>query len=43
VVGEHFIPYFLDYDYEAPTKKEMAAMRIIEFKIKLICDFDSKM
>jgi hypothetical protein len=32
VVGEHFITYFLDYNYEAPTKKEMAAMRVIEFK-----------
>jgi hypothetical protein len=29
VIGEHFITSFIDSDYEAPTKKQMAAMRKI--------------
>ena len=41
VIGEHFITYFIDYDYEAPTKKQMASMRkTVSKTIPLVEDYD---
>jgi phage/plasmid-associated DNA primase len=38
---EHFITYFIDYDYEAPTKKQLAAMRkIVRKTFPLVEDYD---
>jgi hypothetical protein len=41
VIGEHFITYFIDYDYEAPTKNQMTAMRkIVRKTFPFVEDYD---